>query len=179
MLDFTKIIQNYYNPQSEAYRILITHSQQVTDLALSMAFRHPELNIDTSFVSEAAMLHDIGIFLCYAPDLDCHGSEPYIRHGLLGAQLLRSLNLEQHARVCERHTGTGLTVEDIVSQNLPLPHQDFSPVTMEEQLICYADKFFSKTHLDRERTPEQVRQSIAKFGPLALERIDTWQQLFL
>ena len=178
MIDYIKIIQKYYKTDSLAYQTLIRHSRSVCDKALHLASLHPELHIDQQFVTEGAMLHDIGIFLCDAPDLDCHGTEPYIKHGLLGAELLRSEGLEQHARVCERHTGVGITVDDIISQKLPLPIRDFSPETIEEKLICYADKFYSKTHLDRERTPEQVVSSMRKFGEESVRRILSLQQLF-
>lgn len=32
---------------------------------------------------------------------------------------------------------------------------DFLPETMEEKLICYADKFYSKTHLECEKSIEK------------------------
>ena len=124
------------------------------------------------------MLHDIGVFQTDAPGIQCFGSEPYIRHGWLGGQLLRSEGLPRHARVAERHTGTGLTREAIIRQALPLPLEDFSPETTEEQIICFADKFFSKSHLERVRTPEQVLQSLEKFGSESVERMKGWLQRF-
>ena len=60
--------------------------------------------------------------------------------------------------------GAGLSLEDIIAQQLPVPHREMLPITLEEQLICFADKFFSKTHLDEEKTVEKARQSIAKYG---------------
>lgn len=51
-----------------------------------------------------------------------------------------------------------------IDQKLPVPHREMLPVSMEEQVICFADKFFSKTHLDREKTVEGARKSIAKYG---------------
>lgn len=93
--------------------------------------------------------------------------------------MLRSEGLlERYARVCERHTGAGLTLDDIVSQDLPLPHQDMQPETIEEKLICYADKFYSKTHLDREKTIEQAERSLAKFGGDTLARFRKMKELF-
>ena len=71
-----------------------------------------------------------------------------------------------------------MTVETILSQHLPLPPQDFSPETLEEQVVCYADKFFSKTHLDRVRTPEQVLASLQRFGEEGLQRMRLWLQQF-
>ena len=164
MNNWERIINKYYGEDGALRHILIVHSQSVAQKALQIVSLHPELNLDRQFVEEAAMLHDIGIIKTDAPGIECHGKEPYIRHGLLGAEMLRAEGMPRHARVCERHTGAGLSLEDIVSQNLPLPHQDFLPETLEEKLICYADKFFSKTHLDREKSVEKAEKSIAKFG---------------
>lgn len=176
---FQEIIDKYYNGNAALRHILVTHSQSVAQLALQIASLHPELHIDTDFVRDAAMLHDIGIVLTNAPGIECHGTEPYIRHGVCGAEILRKEGLpEKYARVCERHTGAGLTLDDIVKQNLPLPHTSLVPETMEEKLICYADKFFSKTHLDRQKTVEQAEKSLAKFGGDTIERFHEMRRLF-
>lgn len=124
------------------------------------------------------MLHDIGIFKCDAAGIQCFGTEPYICHGRIGAELLRSEGFPRHARVCERHTGAGITKAQIIAQNLPLPQQDFLPETMEEKVICYADKFFSKTHLDREKTIEQAEKSLSKFGDEGVLRFREWEKCF-
>jgi uncharacterized protein len=137
---YKQIIDKYYVGCDALRHILLTHSQSVAQRALQIASLHPELHIDCNFVEQAAMLHDIGIIRVDAPGIECHGTEPYIRHGICGAEMLRSEGLpERFARVCERHTGAGLTLDDIVSQDLPLPHQDMQPETIEEKLICYAD----------------------------------------
>lgn len=124
------------------------------------------------------MLHDIGIFKCDAAGIQCFGTEPYICHGRIGAELLRSEGFPRHARVCERHTGAGITKAQIIAQNLPLPQQDFLPETMEEKVICYADKFFSKTHIDREKTIEQAEKSLSKFGDEGVLRFREWEKCF-
>ena len=176
---YQQIIDKYYGGCGALRHILLTHSQSVAQRALQIASNHPELNIDTDFVREAAMLHDIGIIRVDAPGIECHGTEPYIRHGVCGAEMLRAEGLpESYARVCERHTGAGLTLSDILSQHLPLPHHDLLPETIEEKLICYADKFFSKTHLDREKPLDKVERSIAKFGESGLERFREWEKIF-
>ncbi len=124
------------------------------------------------------MLHDIGIFLTDAPGIHCHGTQPYICHGQLGGTLLRQEHLPRHARVAERHTGTGLTAEDIRRQGLPLPPQDFVPETLEEEIICYADKFYSKSRPEQEKSPEQALRSIAKFGPDGEQKFRQWMKIF-
>lgn len=173
-----KIIDKYYSGDGDLRTILIIHSQSVARKALQIVSLHPELNLDREFIEEAAMLHDIGIIKTDAPGIKCFGTEPYICHGILGAEMLRQEGLPRHARVCERHTGAGLSLNEIVSQNLPLPHQDFLPETLEEQVICYADKFFSKTHLDREKSVEKAEKSIAKFGEEGLARFKQWEKMF-
>ncbi len=173
-----QLIDKYYSDNAPLREILLTHSRSVADMALDVARRHPELGADETFLYEAAMLHDIGVFLTDAPGIQCFGHEPYIKHGLLGGELLRREGLPRHARVAERHTGTGLTRETILRQALPLPLADYSPETIEEQLICYADKFFSKSHLERVRTPEQVLKSLEKFGADGVERMKAWMKRF-
>ena len=173
------LIDKYYPVDNELKHILLVHSQSVADKAVALARKHPELDIDIDFVYEAAMLHDIGIFETDAEGIQCFGTHPYIAHGYLGAEILRAEGFPQHALVCERHTGAGLSLEDIIAQQLPVPHREMLPITLEEQLICFADKFFSKTHLDEEKTVEKARQSIAKYGEEGLSRFDRWCSLFL
>ena len=172
------IIAKYYPVGSEAYRILVIHSRSVADKALAIARMHPEMNLDLTFVEEAAMLHDIGIFRCNAPDIDCHGDAEYICHGYLGAELMRAEGYPRHARVCERHTGTGITLAMIEERGLPLPHRDFKPETLEEQLICYADKFYSKSGDMAKKPLSRVRNSIARHGSDSLSRFDRLHEIF-
>lgn len=177
-MDYNKIIDKYYPKGSELRRILTTHSEQVARRALAIADKHPELDVDREFIFEASMLHDIGIVNCDAPRIQCFGANPYICHGCIGAGMLRLEGFPRHARVCERHTGAGISKAEIIIQNLPLPLQDFLPETLEEKVICYADKFFSKTHLGDERTLEQAEKSVGKFGTDGFERFKKWEILF-
>ena len=174
-----KLIDKYYPEENELKHILLTHSRSVADKALWIADNHPELSLDRDFLYEAAMLHDIGIFLTNAEGIYCFGDKPYICHGYLGADLVRSEGYSRHALVCERHTGAGLSLEDIVKQDLPVPHRDMLPVSLEEQVICFADKFYSKTHLEQEKSVEKARKSLKRYGEAGLQRFDHWCELFL
>ncbi len=178
MLDVYKLIGSYYPKGSTSYEILTKHSEDVVDKALLIAERKPYLGIDKGFIREAGMLHDIGIFKTNAPKIACFGSEAYIRHGYLGAELLRSLGYDKHALVCERHTGSGLTMEEIQAQNIDLPNGIYYPISLEEKLICYADKFFSKTKLGQEKSLDKVFRSMTKFGDKSLERFQALHELF-
>ena len=182
-MDYQSVINHFYKEDDALRHILLVHSRQVADRALLICRNHPELGLDPEFVEIAAMLHDIGIIQCDAPSIHCHGTQPYICHGRLGAEMLRGLqvsgfDVEALARVCERHTGAGLSEKEIVEQGLPLPHQDFLPETKAEQVICYADKFYSKTKLGQEKTIAQAERSLAKFGEEGLSIFRRWVQLF-
>lgn len=172
------IIYKYYPADDALRRLLLKHSRQVAEKALAVCERHPDLHLDRQLVYEGAMLHDVGIFLTDAPGIFCHGSEPYLLHGRLGAELMRKEGREDLARICERHTGTGLTAEDIRRQGLPLPLEDFRPETEAEKVICYADKFFSKSHPDAEKTAAQVVKSLAKFGPKSPAIFQAWDECY-
>ena len=173
-----ELIHRYYKDNPELENILMRHSSDVARRALRIADEHPEFEVDKNFLYEAAMLHDIGIIFVDAPTIFCYGTEPYIKHGLLGAELLRKEGLPAHARVAERHTGTGLTREEIERQSLPLPPADYVPESLEEQFICYADKFYSKTRLDEEKSYERALASLRKFGEAGLKVFEGWKLRF-
>ena len=165
MLNPLDIISHYYDEGGKAWEILVTHSRCVADLAVRIAEAHPELGADISFVREAAMLHDIGICKTSAPSIYCFGDADYICHGILGSEMLRSEGLDRHALVAERHTGSGISKEYIAANGLPLPLKDFFPVSIEEQVVCYADKFFSKSkNLTEQKSWERALRSVSKFG---------------
>ena len=181
-MDYIKLIDKYYADSPELRHVLLTHSRQVADRALRIVDAHPEWlsdskgspMVDRQFIEEAAMLHDIGIIFCDAPKIHCHGPHKYIEHGYLGAELLRKEGLERHALVAERHTGTGITIEQVEREELPIPERDYCPRSLEEKIICYADKFYSKSHLGEEVALSKVKANIWRYGHDAVVR---WQEL--
>lgn len=177
-MNYQQLIDKYYPAGTLRRDIYIRHCTSVTREAIDIAHRCG-LQLSDSEITEAAMLHDIGIFLTHAPSIGCEGTEPYIRHGLLGAELLRKENFpERDARVAELHTGAGLTVTEIQQQQLPLPARDFLPETLLEKLICYADKFYSKGN-DMKRKPlDKVMAGMKKFGPETEKRFNALHALF-
>ena len=175
------IIRKYYAPHPDAWRILLIHSRLVTQRALKIARTLQKTQpVDLQFIAEAAMLHDIGIFLTDTPSLGCLGEGPYLCHGIKGRQLLEAEGLPRHALVCERHIGIGLTAEEIRDQSLPLPQRDMLPLTLEEQIICYADLFYSKDQnkRNREKSPARVLKVLSKFGAEKGLVFARWQRMF-
>jgi uncharacterized protein len=174
------IIEKHYPPGSLANRIYIPHCQAVTELALKIARNHPELNADKEVLIYSGMLHDIGICFTDAPDIGCYGSLPYIAHGYKGRALLEKAGLSKIAPVCERHIGVGITVEDIKKNNLAIPQREMTPQTIEEKIICYADKFFSKSarNLLQPKPIDKVKKSIRKYGEEKWEVFEGMMELF-
>jgi len=179
------IIHQYYDPRSELYRVLVTHSilvaKKALDIATAFQPRRPQHEIDLTFIYEAAMLHDLGIFRCDAPEIFCTGKAPYICHGVIGREILESAGLPRHALVCERHTGAGLSRENVIQQKLPLPLRDYLPVSLEEKIICLADRFYSKTshELFYEKNLRQIHHDMRKWGSEILVRFESLCDLLL
>lgn len=179
-MDLIEIISEFYAPDSKAFDLLIRHSRQVARKAQHAAEKVAPLKPDTVFIEQAAMLHDIGIFLTRAPELGCNGDKPYICHGYLGRELLERKGLLDHALVCERHVGTGISAAEIRRADLPLPHRDMLPVTLEEEIICYADKFFSKSPdgTGKEKPVSKILLGLSAYGEDKAEKFLAWHKKF-
>lgn len=174
-MNYEAIIEHYYSAEKDRQlkELLLLHSRQVCELAMEVCNRHPELHADLEVIEAGAMLHDIGIIRCNAPSIHCHGTEPYIKHGVIGADMITEFyngNTDAYPvadkirRICARHTGTGLP--------------GLEPETTEEKIVCYADKFFSKTRPERQKTYEEAMHSLEKFGKDGLVIFSQWHDMF-
>jgi uncharacterized protein len=125
------------------------HCLAVSALASEMAekIRARGHGIDVGFVETAAILHDIG-----------RGKTHGIAHGIEGAKILKAY--PAYARVCECHIGGG--IEKREAERLGLPPKDYLPKTLEEKVVCYADKLM---HGTRKATLEEtVRKFEGRLG---------------
>lgn len=174
------LLEKHFCGNKAALEIVYQHSRMVADKALAIAKRAGAAGDDLRFIEEAALLHDIGVSGIHAPKLHCFGSAPYIRHGIIGREILEAEGLPLHAMVCERHIGVGLTARDIALQKLPLPEREMSPVTACERIVALADLFYSKKggELLTEKSQDQVRSDLLKFGPEKVCIFDGWLKDF-
>ncbi len=174
-MDPKNIIKKYYKEGDKAYKIILEHGEVVAKKALEIAKRTE--GVDLKFIEEASLLHDIGVFLTNAPNIGCFGEEPYISHGVLGRSILEKEGLSRHALVCERHLGVGITKEEIIENNLPLPERDMIPLSKEEEIISIADNFFSKSNknLSREESMKEIEEGIMKYDYNG-EKIKKWRE---
>jgi len=174
------IIEKYYQDLPVAKKILITHSSAVANKAVRIAKMLKLKKKKIQFIYEAAMLHDIGMYLTDAPEIGCFGTYPYICHGYLGHDLLIREGFPDHAKVCERHTGTGISKKEIIHRNLPIPIRSMKPKSLAEKIITYADKFFSKKpgKLEIEKPINKIREKLSKHGSDKVIQFDEWHQSF-
>ena len=177
-VDAEAIIFEYYQRGSALADLLLDHSRRVRDKALAVADGLLGEPVDLDFIAAAAMLHDIGIIGTDAPSIHCHGSHPYVCHGIIGRRMLEAHRLERLGPICERHIGTGITIVDIQRQKLPLPLRDMIPIRLEEIIVCYADKFFSKSDGGCERHPEEVVAQLVRYGPEKAAIFKAWHNRF-
>jgi len=166
MIDPEGIISQFYPVGGITRDLLLRHGELVAGKALAVLDRASGLDADREFVVQAAMLHDIGIGQTHCPELGCTGDLPYVCHGVEGRKILDRIGLKRHGLVCERHVGAGIRADEILRRKLPLPTRDMIPRSPEERLICYADKFFSKTDNGRhEKGIAEIAAGLNRFSP--------------
>lgn len=130
------------------FDLIYIHSDIVKQIALNIAdnLSHHNIMVNKDLVESGSLLHDIGVYQCFDDELNNDKSLPsYLCHGHEGYGLLKKEGYgERLARFALTHTGTGITKEDIKRENMPFESKDFIPVTLEEEIVCYADKFHTK-----------------------------------
>jgi len=145
-----------YSPDERVFNIILAHSRAVQAVALRITQEIVDngYDADIEFIRTASLLHDIGRFFCPPK-----GKES-ILHGVKGAEILQKEGLDKrYCLACERHIGPGIDLYDIEHGKLNLPKKNYIPETMEEKIICYADKLIEG---DREAGIEKEIQRYRK-----------------
>lgn len=158
--------------------IIWTHSEIISDLASTIADKliSEDIYINKSLLTQGALIHDIGAYSCFDEDLNIN-TTPYICHGIIGMDICKDHSIPNRiSRFCAYHIGVGITKEDIIKSNLPLPQRDYIPISLEEELIAYSDNFHSKyPHFV---SFNDARENIAKFGEDKLVIFDRYKDKF-
>lgn len=81
-------------------------------------------------------------------------------------------------RIASCHTGVGLSRQEIVEENIPIPPADYFAETLEERLVMYADKFHTKTSPPKFMTPDTYANRIEKFGEAKVVLFKQFQKEF-
>jgi uncharacterized protein len=169
--DEVRALHARYAPTPAAFDLVHTHCVVVAAVAAQLLRRRPQ-PVDATLVHVGCLLHDVGVYRLY--DGQGRIDRPnYLRHGILGEQLLRDLGYpDVLSRFCSHHIGVGLTSEDVVRHHLPLPVADYLADTAEEELVMYADTFHSKSDPPTLVAPAVARGQLARFGPDKVARYD-------
>ncbi|NML52697.1 HD domain-containing protein [Streptomyces sp. R302] len=171
--DEIRALHRKHAPSDAAFELVFTHCEIVAAVAEQLLSRHGR-GVDADLVRAGCLLHDIGVYRLYDSAGRVDGAS-YVTHGVLGHRLLAEEGLpETLCRFCSCHTGVGLTQEDVLAQGLPIPPADYVPVTPEERMVMYADKFHSKSTPPRFVSPDTFETRIARFGP---EKVTVFQSL--
>lgn len=158
-----RALHEKYAPTSEAFELVYTHCEIVCGVAEQLLARG-SLALDANLLRAGSLLHDIGVYRLYSPSGELDHAR-YVQHGLLGYELLHDLGLpDALCRFCSCHTGMGLSRDDVLRQQLPLPVDDYLAESGEEELVMYADKFHSKTDPPVFVTPSTYIASVRRFG---------------
>lgn len=98
-------------------------------------------------------------------------------HGFIGHQILKKEGFsESICRFAFTHTATGLTKEDIEREKMDIEIKDYIPVTLEEEILCFADKFHTK--YPSFNTFEEQTQRLEKFDPNRRIKMEIFKKKF-
>jgi uncharacterized protein len=145
--------------QSGCRQNVIRHVEEVAELACEIAVASKErgYKVDVKLVEIGALLHDIG-----------RGRTHTVHHAIVGAEIARSLGLpEPVVSIIKKHVGGGIVAKE--AKKLGWPKDVYVPQTIEEKIVCYADKLVEGSHrIPINKTVERFKQELPQS---AVERI--------
>ncbi len=145
--------------QSGCKQNVVRHVEAVTELAceLAQACKERGYPVDLKLVEIGALLHDIG-----------RSKTHTVHHAVAGAQIAKSLGLpEPVISIIKKHVGGGIAARE--AKKLGWPKGVYVPQTIEEKIVCYADKLVEGSRrIPIEKTVERFEQELPRS---AVERI--------
>ena len=109
---------------------IVRHCETVTRVARILAeeFQRRGRPVDVRAATAGAMLHDIG-----------RSRVQTVNHGAEGASIVAKEGGDRKVvEIVQRHVGAGISPEE--AKVLGLPDLDYIPRTLEERIVCFADK---------------------------------------
>jgi len=140
----------------------ISHSENVAAIAVAIAKRIARRGtpVDIGLVELGAWLHDVGRAKCHT-----------LAHGIVGAEMLRKAGYsERVARIVETHSLSGIAESETIG--FGLPKRDLLPRTIEEKIVCFADKLSDAGKT--ERVCGRARKTGVAGRMIALEK-EIWE----
>ncbi|MGQ9597093.1 MAG: HD domain-containing protein [Thermoproteota archaeon] len=148
---------------------VLKHAVKVAEVAkhLTRKIKSKGYVVDEELVMAGALLHDVGRAVTHD-----------VSHGIIGGKIIREEGLDERlARIVERHVGGGISKEE--AERLRLGHFNLIPKTLEEKIVCYADKL-----VDGDRRidfSETLKYFIGKLGVghSAIKRLEELNTFFV
>lgn len=137
--------------QSGCRQNVIRHVEAVSDLAVDIAeaIRNRGYPVNVRLVEVGALLHDIGRSKTHS-----------VHHAVAGAEIAESFGLPQQVvSIIKRHVGGGITARE--AKKLGWPRDVYIPQTVEEKIVCYADKLVEgSSRISIEKTIDKLSQDL-------------------
>lgn len=127
---------------------VLEHCRIVSEIALWCADNVTE-PVDRELLRAAALLHDVGSYPFFNEQGQADGQGFYPLHGILGAKIVLDEGYDPRiAQMIETHLLMGFSKSEIADTSVrhwALPMHDYQPKSLEAEILCYADRFHSKT----------------------------------
>lgn len=171
-------LHHKYAPNDKVYELVYGHCQIVCEIALWCADNISEnTEVNKELLQKAALLHDVGSYAFFDDEGNTLNDRLYPQHAILGARILEDEGLsEDITDIVSTHVLLGLSKKEIVDTPWYLPERDYTPQSVEGELLCYADRFHSKhpTFNAYDTFLERLRKSL----PVQAVRFEQWSKKF-
>ena len=112
---------------------VVSHCRTVARVSISLAdaISTKGRKVDKRAILAGAMLHDIG-----------RSRIQTVAHGYIGAGILEGEGVDGVVvEIVRRHVGAGISTKE--AKALGFPEGDYVPSTLEQKIVCFADKMVS------------------------------------
>lgn len=129
---------------------LIQHCRAVASVSRILAdeMARKGIHVNERAVMAGALLHDIGRTRIQT-----------VQHGLEGSRILEDFDVDGSVReIVKKHVGAGILPDE--ARSLGFPSGDYVPRTVEEKIVCFADKMVGVD--DVQPFSDEVRKFVRK-----------------
>jgi uncharacterized protein len=141
---------------------VIRHCNAVAELAVELAqiLRRKGLDVNVRLVEAGALLHDVGRSRTHT-----------VNHVIAGVEIARSAGLSPSlVSIIKKHVGGGITAEE--AEKLRWPKDNYMPLTLEEKIVCYADKLVEgSSRVTIQVTIDQLSRSLNNGAAERVEKL--------
>lgn len=167
-----------YAPNELVFDLVYMHCRIVCEIA-EWCVEQKGLVVDIELLRAACLLHDIGTYVLYDAEGHVENRRLYPLHAIIGAKIIADEGFDERiVNAIETHILLGLSKEEITQpgSKFILPAKDYTPQTIEAELLCYADRFHSKHPTFND--PDTFLVKLTASLPVQAERYAKYMQRF-